>query len=440
MLPHFADRLLLPLRLRRARARGLFRPAEELGEPLVAEAFDLAFPQGEASYNGIGQAPDGTILFAIGTKGLEAGARLFAFDPESSSVRVMADLDPALTPPGRRAIPQGKVHVDLVAAGGMTVGATHIGYYDPRSAVERPGTAPGYAPYPGGWFFAVEDDRVVPLAQAPAGEGIITMSVDVERRVAFALTWPRGLFLTYDLDAGTLRNYGAVMGAGETGSKNDGTWWRICRSLAVEPTSGAVFWSDERGRIGRFDGSSIEMVGSTPRGELWRKVVWHPSQRVFYGVLWRSSTLFRFDPATLSCEELGMLGVPPSPATLAFALDPDGRTLHALAAGPGVLRDGQIQLAGSVTHLTYDVGRDLGNGTQRASGPLRLPDGRWVTQSQSLLLAGAYAYSLCWVEVPPGDRSPRAREIRALRRRTREYRGRGYAEEMMLVRFRYGGE
>jgi hypothetical protein len=435
------DRLLLPLRLARARARESFHPEDRLGQPLYVEEFDLGFPHGEAAYNAMGQAADGTIWFAVSTKCLEAGARLFALEPGASSPRTVADLDDAFATEGIRAIPQGKVHVDLIPFGEAMLGATHIGYYDPRARVERPGAARGYAPYAGGWFFAIEPDRIepgrivpgriVPLAQAPAGEGIVTMSADVQRRRLFALTWPGGLLLSLDLDTRLLRNHGPAMGAGETGSRRDGSWSRICRSLAVDPATGTVFWSDDAGRVSRFDGSSMEVVSSTPGGEMWRKMLWHPATRAFYGLLRLSSTLVRFDPATLLCEKIGTLDMYGTPATLAFTFDPDAAALHALVAGPGVLRDRQLQLAGSVSYVTFD----LSTGRMRDSGPLRLADGRWITQSQSLLVSGGTAYALCWVEVPRGDRSARARELRRLRRHTPEYRTRGYAEEMMLVRF-----
>ena len=101
--------------------------------------------------------------------------------------------------------------------------------------------------------------------------------------------------------------------------------------------------------------------------------------------------------------------------------------MHSLVTGPGVLHG----VATSVLHKTHD----LPTNSTRTSGPLRLADGRWITQSQSLLLHGDHAYSLCWVEVPNRDRSPRANAIRRLRRDTPEYRTRGYAEEMMLIRF-----
>jgi hypothetical protein len=396
-----------------------------------AEAFDLGFPRGEVAYNGIGRGRDGVIHCAVSTHRLDAGARLFTFDPESSAVSPVADLDAALASSRPRAIPHGKVHVDLVAVGDAMLGAAHLGYYDPRAPVERPGSAPGHAPYPGGWFFSIEDRRVVPLAQAPAGEGIIAMTADPGRSMLYALTWPRGLLLALDLRSLTLRDHGPALGIGETGSRADGTWVRICRSLAVDPISGAVFWSDGAGRILRLAESSIEVVGAAPRPEMWRKIVWDADERAFYGVLWTSSALFRFDPASLACEEIAVLRAPgaPSGATATLALSLEEKTIHLLATGPGVLRAPRIQLASTTSYLTYD----LCSSVTHAHGPLRLGDGRWITQAQSLLLADGAAYSVCWVEVAPG--SPGAGEIRELRRHTPEYRARGYAEEMVLVRF-----
>ena len=331
-----------------------------------ATAFDPHFHEGEVvAYNGLGD----DIVFAVSTKSLHAGAHLFRFDPATRSIRLIADLDEALPKPQPRTIPQGKVHVDFADIGGVLYGATHIGYYDPNDATERPGTAEGYAPYPGGWFFAIENDRIVPLAQAPAGEGIIAMSGDPARGVLAGLTWPGGLFLTLDVGSRALRNHGCVISSG-----------RICRTLGIDPGSGAIFWSDDTGRIWRYDGS-IGAVAATPQREMWRKVVWHPGHRLFYGITWDSAALFRFDPASLACEDLGTLRVRRAPATLAFSLE--GDTIHALAFG--WLR--------TVWHLTFDVESKA----RSAAGPLILADGRRVRQAQSLRIAGGIAYTLGWV-------------------------------------------
>jgi hypothetical protein len=412
------DRLLLPLRLARARRRGVFREERELGEPRIVEGFALDFPEGEAAYNAIGADANGAIWFAVGTKSRDVGARLFRFGGDSGDWRrrtphMMADLDRALET--SRALAHGKVHVDLVDAGAAMLSATHVGYYDLRDGMERPAREH----YPGGWFFAIENDRITPLAQAPAGEGIITMSADLARGTLFAFTWPSGLFLTLDLGSRTLRNHGPVFGAGEHGSKKDGSWSRVCRSIGVDPHTGVPYWSNDTGTIFRAN----EAVATTPRKEMWRKVLWHDG--AFYGTLWQSSALIRFDPQTNICEEIGSLAASNAAATL--ALTRQDNTIHTLATGPGIVP----QLATTVLHKTHD----LTTNTTTTSGPLRLSDGRHITQSQSLLLHGDHAYSLCWVEVPNSDRSPRADAIRRLRRDTAEYRTRGYAEEMMLIRF-----
>lgn len=417
------ERVLLRVRLARARTRRVFLREEALPPARVVEAFDPAFAEGEAAYNGLGVRDDKTYA-AISTKQLHAGARLFAL--EGDALRGVADLDAVLT--RERAIPHGKVHVDLALAGDRLIGATHIGYYDPHARDERPGTAPGFLPYPGGWFFAIErDERITPLAQAPAGEGIITMSADPERGLLHALTWPNGLLLTHELGSGATANRGRVFGDGETGAVKN----RICRSIGIDPESGAAFWSDGSGAIFRLDGARIERVASMPRNEMWRKVVWHPQHRLFYGVAWSSGTLFRFDPHALRCEELATLNVSDAAATLAFALDPDLRRLHYLSTGPGVLRRGDIQLATTVWSRTHD----LESHTTTTHGPLRLAGGRWVTQAQALAVVDGKLVSICHVEVPRGDRSPRVERIRELRRHTPEFRARGYAEEMMVTRF-----
>ena len=191
---------------------------------------------------------------------------------------------------------------------------------------------------------------------------------------------------------------------------------RICRSLGVDPESGNVFWSDDNGRIARFNGEAIDIVATLP--EMWRKVLWHAEERVFYGILWNSATLFRFDPRSMRVDSLGPMRMAPAPATLAFAFDPDQRTIHTLATGPGLTRRSQVQLASTVWHLSYD----LESRRIRTRGPLRLGDGRWLTQSQSLLVRRDAMYALAWVEASGSSRD------------TYDSRRRGYAEEIIFVR------
>jgi hypothetical protein len=425
------DRLLLPLRILRAWRRGALITQGAAGDPHRVHGFDPRFEEGEAAYNAIGETADGRIVFAVSTKTLHRGARLFSFDPASSLIDVVGDLDTAVAGQAL-AIPQGKVHVDFARLGAVLYGASHVGYYDPNAREERPGSASGFGPYPGGWFFSVSPEdswSIRPLAQAPHGDGIITMSLDAPHQTLHALTWPRAHLLSLELLTGTLHDRGPVLGAAETGSRGRGTWTRVCRSLGVDDR-GCVYWSDGAGLIHRFDGNAIAPYARIPAAEMWRKVVWHSGERCFYGVTWESSMLFRLDVDRRSCEVVGSLRRAAAPATLAFALDPRGDTIHAFVSGPGLFRKGQLPLAGTVSHARFDLR------THRTSfsGPMQLPDGRWITQAQSLLLHGDVATSLCWVEVPNRDRSPHAERVRALRSHTREFRARGYAEEIQLIR------
>jgi len=399
-------------------------------------AHDLSFPAGEAAYNGLGAAADGAIYFAVSTKRLDAAGRIFTFDPPTSTVRVVADLDEELGDRSVRAIPHGKVHVELTDVDGRLHGATHVGFYELRDGIERPAAADGYATYPGGRFFALQGGRLLAEGAAPVGEGIITMSADAVGRRLHALTWPGARYLVLDLANGSVRDHGPVAGEAESGSPRVGTWQRVCRSLGVVPGTDDVFLSDGAGRIVRRRGDRAEHVATLPRREMWRTVRWDPATRVFYGLTWNSAVLFSFDPVTSTCRELGTLGaegIPPGRGgTLAFVLDRGSRTIHYLEAGGG-LRRGLVEppLIGTVWYVTHD----LASGVTRTHGALRLGDGRWITEAQSLLLAGGVLYTSAGVEVSNADRSGRARELRARRAGTHEHAVRGYAEEIALVTF-----
>lgn len=426
------DRALLPARHALARRRRAFVNEQEIPAAVTVRWWEHGFLGGDVAYNGIGAAPDGSVVFAVGSRSPDSGGRLFALDPATDTVRELADLDAALAAGGPAAIPHGKVHVDLAPIGHELVGATHVGFYDPRSRQERLGQTRGRAPFPGGVFFAVAGERVRLVARGPAGQGIITMAADPARGRLHGLTWPGGHLVEASLAGGAVSDHGPVLGAGETGSRRRGSWTRICRSMGVDPGSGAVFWSDAAGTVMRHLDGAIERVGALPEPEMWRKVAWDPDGECFYGVQWSSATLFRLD-AHGACERLGSLRAPGArpgtPATLAFALAPGG-VVHALATGPGLLRRGG-QLATTTWHLTHDVA----SGRTEADGPLRLPDGRWVTEAQSLLLAGETAYSVLLAEVPARAADPRSRALRGARRGSAELRSRGYAEEVGLAAF-----
>ena len=419
---------------RLARAIGRQFPGEAAIAPAVTvDALDPGFLEGEAAYNGLGVAADGTVFFSVGTKALDAGARVFAARTDAHHVRLVTDLDRALRPAAPAAVPHGKMHVDFAEIGGRMFGATHVGHYALVDGVERPSTPAGWAPYPGGVFFELTGGGAVPCGSAPAGEGVIAMTADAVRVRLHALTWPGGRLLTADVASGSVYDHGPVFGPAETGSRAAGTWHRVCRSLGVDERTGRVYWSDREGSIHCLEERGIRTLGTRlPSHDMWRKVAWHASREIFY-VLTEGGRLCTFDPVREECRDIGRLAPADAGrrATLAFAVDAERGAVHHLATGRGAWRGvRQPPLLSTVWHCVHD----LTSATTAVRGVLRLPDGRFVTEAQSLAVVGDTLCGTMWVEVPPTDRSPRAHALRQRRRDTEEYRVRGYAEEILFVR------
>lgn len=87
--------------------------------------------------------------------------------------------------------------------------------------------------------------RLERIADAPAGEGIINLSMDLRRRRLFAPTWPLGRFLVFDLAKSELHDLGLTASNGE---KGEGSEFRVvCRSIAVEPDQGKAFFTSSAG-------------------------------------------------------------------------------------------------------------------------------------------------------------------------------------------------
>ena len=169
---------------------------------------------------------------------------------------------------------------------------------------------------------------------------------------------------------------------------------------------------------------------------MWRKVAWHPDGQIFYA-LTEGGRLCTFDRLRDECRDIGLLAPEDAGrrATLAFAVDAARGEVHHLAMARGTWRGTRRPpLLSTVWHCVHD----LRTHTTAVRGVLRLRDGRFVTEAQSLAIVGDVLCGTMWVEVPTTDRSPRAEAIRQRRRGTEEYRVRGYAEEILFVRFPRG--
>ncbi len=379
---------------------GLIAQAASTGV-LTARWHDSGF-NGDDNYNAVTAASDGKIYYVISAHKIDLGAQMYSYDPASGKVTHLADLTEASGEKGLKAVPQGKSHVNFYEHKGKLYFATHLGYYQVIDGKEMVGVPPaGYKPYPGGHFLAydMKTGKIEKLATAPGGEGIITLSMDKKKERLYALTWPSGRFLRYDLPTRQLIDLGLTAGQGEKGT---GDQFRVvCRSIAVNPLVGGVYFSDATGEVWRYDwarqdkdldvipGCSLKtpILGTWDpnkpgsMGYNWRQIVWYPREKVFYGIHGNTGQLFRFDSAGGYVEMVQRIASEQTIASglvdefpygyLGLTLGPDGDTLYFLTGTP---------LGNEIRFVTYHIP------TKKYidHGALVLEDGTRPTWAQSI--------------------------------------------------------
>ena len=330
---------------------------------LVARTYDSGFADAHDTYNGMGTASDGRIFYVLSSEKHDVAAQMYVLDPAVGRPRHVADLDEATGQKGSRAIAQGKSHVTFVEVSGKLYFATHLGFYSIVDGRETVGIPPaGYSRYPGGHLLTYDlaTGRTLNLGAAPEQEGVITMNVDGRRGRVYGLTWPSGIFFRHDVAKRETKTLGRFF---EKGEAERGPGYRtICRSLAVDPEDGSVYFTRGEGTIlrYRYDRDAVETVsGDDLRKDYfgrydpaapgtmaynWRQTAYRAADRLFYGVHGNSGYLFTFDPRAERIEVLDRITSEPSRRAgvsdqfpygyLGFALGPDGRTLHYLTGGP----------------------------------------------------------------------------------------------------------
>jgi len=402
---------------------------------LTAEVFDSGFSWAHDAYNGMGTGSDGKIYYVLSSERHDIGAQMYAFDPATKAIRHVGDISEACGDKQLKAVAQGKVHNVLVEREGKLYFGTHVGYYEIIDGREVTGRPPqGWQPYRGGHFLAYDlaTGRFEDLGIPRPGEAIISMNMDVVRGRLYGLTWPTGYFVTYDLPTKQMKDLGPIYRDGEAGQ---GDRYRvICRSLAVDPTDGSVYFTSGDGDILRYDYAheKIETVPGenmkkdyfglydpTDSGHMaynWRQVVWRPAERVFYGVHGNSGYLFRFNPREPRVDVLRRITSLPSQRSgmydqfsygyLGFTLGPDGRTLYYLTGAP-IYKDGKRLTGKERTargeakgledlHLiTYDIP----SGKYIDHGAIFMPDGQRPLYVNSIALdKEGSVYTLCRVK------------------------------------------
>ncbi len=336
--------------------------------PLVAKHYYSGFADAHDTYNAISAGSDGKIYYVLSSTKHDVGGQFYVYDPETDKTQFIADLSEAVGE--EKCIAQGKSHVEFYEHNGKLYFATHIGYYEMIEGSEQlPVNAPeGFQLYKGGHFvgYDMKTGKIESLALAPHGEGIITMVMDKQREHLYAITWPKGYLLDYDLKTKQQKDLGLVNESGEGGVI--GKDYRvICRSMFVDPRDGNMYYSTAEGDIYFYNPDmkapekladvdlrldyfgSYDYTGAGSMSYNWRKIFWYEPENVAYGVHGNSGYLFRFDPKARKVEIVDRIVSEPSRKSgmydlfsygyLGFMLGKNN-TIYYLTGGP-VYKDGK---------------------------------------------------------------------------------------------------
>lgn len=403
-------------------------------EPLIAEVYDPGFPESDCSYHGVYCASDGKVLFTLSAHSIAVWNRVYQFDPASKKVKLF--WTPESATPEKGHVAQGKVHSPLAEYQGDVLLCTHSGHY--RADHTLPGSDVEVKPYKGGYVFAVGRQagkgRVVaaPLHSRPievprpkdlvpmGGEALISSIMDTSRGLFYALSWPSAILVKVEVNTGKVSEYGKRQDGGEAVPRRlppegkgeiNPRYQQICRTLCMDD-EGNVYGSAGDGTIWKYDGRLDKVVtmqsrmqdatrGKMPTAapwlQLWRTIVWDQAEKVFYGVHWGTSWLFRFDPKADKIEPVmhwaPAKGQVKDYAQLGLAMGPN-RVLYGLVHAPRLKKHVQRSVHLITLDLKIRQFRDHGN--------ILAEDGMTLMFAESCAVApNGDVYTAGWMEIPP---------------------------------------
>ncbi|HTF30608.1 MAG TPA: hypothetical protein VK625_17260 [Flavitalea sp.] len=346
------------------------------GKPkIIAQVFNSGFDDSHDTYNAISAASDGRIYYVLSSDKIDIPGRVYSFDPKETKIDFLGDLNEICDEDPAKTIVQGKSHVRFYEKDNKLYFSTHIGYYELIDGMDRlPQSKSGsYELYPGGHFieYDLKTQKFKSLGKIPGGEGAVSMTMDTKRGNIFAISWSTGNLIHFNITTNLLKNLGPVSEKGEAGKPGE-DFRSLCRSLFIHPATGNCYFSVAEGDIHFYDlklggirsldtmNLRLDYFGNydhTQPGSMgynWRKIFWHDSQDVAYGVHGNSGYLFMFDPLGQDIEIVDRITSEPSKKCgmfdqfsygyLGFILGPDKETIYYLTGGP-VFENGK-RLAG----------------------------------------------------------------------------------------------
>lgn len=286
-------------------------------------------------------AEDGYIYIAAGNHATFGGeVWLFRFDPATDRMRIQASLSDILgVRAATTAVGESKIHTRLcqgrngrIYFGTMQGGIGHVSklshYWHPDQ-------------FEGGHLFEHDPatgetrDLGIPVR----GEGLQTMVMDRARNVLYMVTWPKKIFLRYDLNEQRTTVYGVF---GWSPTSDEGVKIHLGRELMIS-REGVVYCINNFGCLVRFD---------PDRGELEDTSVFvreNDSLRIHVrardGTIYFATSLgylFRFDPTCEKIEALGQVTPYESVYTPNLALSRDETKLLFLAGSHGSTTGGGL--------------------------------------------------------------------------------------------------
>lgn len=285
-----------------------------MNKEIKLKLFDSKFEGSDSNFNSLSIVDD-YLYYTLCTHDVDIPGRAYRVKLGTDNVELIGDLGDICNENDKKRIPQGKSHTPFYKYNGKIWFATHCSFYGGNTPDGKENPAPppeGYLPYSGGRIVCVdENNNTKVVAEAPAGEGIITLTMDTKRGVCFCLTWPSAILLIYDVNTNKLINAGKVALDGEIGLGD--RYSCICRIFAVEPTTGIAYFTLSNGEVYSADSTGKvklvewcnlkrDMFGDFDpskgghQGYNWRYLVYNETYKKFYGVMPKSGYLFSFDP------------------------------------------------------------------------------------------------------------------------------------------------
>lgn len=339
---------------------------------LVAKKYYSGFPLAHDTYNTLSAASDGHIYYVLSSEDPVIAGQVYRYNPLTEGIDWVGDLSEWCGEKDSGVLSQGKSHVEFEEIDGKLYFSTHVGFYEMIDGMERLPVHPpqSLALYPGGHFLAydLQQGTAEDLGIMPDGEGVLSMITDRQRMQIYAISWPTGQFIHFDISTGEVHNLGRISSLGEAGVV--GQDYRVlCRSLLVVPETGWVYFSTAEGdivvykpekkQISVLDNVHLRLdyfgqydpLDAGSMGYNWRKVIWHPEEKVAYGMHGNSGYLFRFDPAKETVEIVERLTSLPSRKRgmfdlfsygyLGFEIDFENNRIYYLTGGP-YYEDGSV--------------------------------------------------------------------------------------------------